>query len=76
MRLTDPPIEDWVKQFEGLHPADTKAVIDFGRMTAKKFYGMGFDNGVAADKAATVMDANYYPETKTCPRCGHKWGGA
>ena len=74
MWLSDPLI--------GAFMAKVKHLIDRGR-SVEEMTRLGFQQGYsegftacARAGASYARFKRYYPETKTCPKCGHKWGGA
>jgi hypothetical protein len=85
MNLDHPRINKFCDDLR--HRFDGTRVEELVRITFQFAYGAGYTDGVKADDMSKLMqetfDAKtksvaeqYFPETKTCPKCGHKWGGA
>jgi hypothetical protein len=90
VKPNDPRINDFVQNIRHIIERG-RAPEELVRMSFQFAYASGFNDGLFADpegdmskllkQAAHTDDARsvrdeYFPETKTCPKCGHKWGGA
>lgn len=89
MNPNDPRINEYIRNIrqviDGGRPTEEVA-----RITYQVAYAAGFNDGLFADpevdmsklleqlehrKDATSATEDYFPKEKTCPACGHKWGG-